>query len=404
MFDLVVNYEDIISNVKQFNIDIKNGEGFLLQRLSNFKHWYYIPEVDQFGPSKYIGYKDNNAAKYEDYYYQGSDGRVTEGELQQWFKILGDNDPGYDELKQKISTMLKEFRKKPNKGLTIHIPRNYTKESVIGPKEFFYNQGGNNSFPIISDSWVVVSSKKASKKLDKTAFLHRGTGIPKDVRNFFYAENLQPGEHKNVVLTYKGNDYAAYIEMSKHDSPRTRLFWKSDFIEVLGATFPNYKDAYQNNEQQNFEEHPHMIFEKEQSKDDHFQIRLVPPISIDDARVEMEPEDSDDDESRTEGGVKIFLGKRYERDPINRKRAIEIHGLSCAVCNFNFEEAYGELGTGFIEIHHVNPLSQQKGVPKEVNPITDLVPVCSNCHRMIHRNKGTVQEIEELKAMINIRH
>ncbi|WP_400162878.1 hypothetical protein ACAF76_008195 [Brevibacillus sp. TJ4] len=185
MLELVVDYEDIISNVKQFNIDIKNGEGFLLQRLSNFKHWYYIPEIDQFGPSKYIGYKDNNATKYTDYYYQGSDGRVTEGELQQWFKILGDFVPAFNELKQKISTMLKEFSKKPNKGLTIHVPRNYSKASVIGRKESLCNYGGKNYFPIISDSWVVVSSKKASKKLDKSAFLHRGTGIPKDVRYFF---------------------------------------------------------------------------------------------------------------------------------------------------------------------------------------------------------------------------
>lgn len=309
MLELVVNYEDIISKVKQFNMDIKDRKRFLLQRLSNFMHWYYIPEVDQFGPSKYIGYKDNNATKYEDYYYQGSDGRVTEGELQQWFKILGDSDPVYDELKQKISTMLTGFSKKPNKGFTIHVPRNYTN-----------NYCEKNSFPVISDSWVVVSSIKASKKLDKSAFLHRGTGIPKDVRYYFNAENLQPGEHKNVVLTYKDNDYAAYIEMSKHDSPRTRLFWKSDFIEVLGATFPNYKDAYLKNEQQNFQDHLHLILEKEEAKDDHFRIRLVPPISIDDARVGMEHEDSDEYESRTEGGVKIFLGKRYERDPINRKR------------------------------------------------------------------------------------
>jgi 5-methylcytosine-specific restriction enzyme A len=100
-----------------------------------------------------------------------------------------------------------------------------------------------------------------------------------------------------------------------------------------------------------------------------------------------------------EGAVQEYYGKRYERNPESRKKAIEIHGLNCIICGFNFEEVYGERGKDFIEVHHVKPLSTIKE-EVEINPETDLVPVCSNCHRMIHRRKDDVYSIEQMRAII----
>jgi predicted restriction endonuclease len=100
-----------------------------------------------------------------------------------------------------------------------------------------------------------------------------------------------------------------------------------------------------------------------------------------------------------EGAVQEYYGKRYERNPESRKKAIEIHGLNCVICGFNFEEVYGERGKDFIEVHHVKPLSAIKE-KVEINPETDLVPVCSNCHRMIHRRKDNVYSIEQMRAII----
>lgn len=73
---------------------------------------------------------------------------------------------------------------------------------------------------------------------------------------------------------------------------------------------------------------------------------------------------------------------RYERDRDNRKDCIAHFGYVCQVCGLNFEEAYGELGKEFIEVHHLHPVSQGEC---KVYPIEDLVPLCSNCHSMIHR-------------------
>lgn len=99
-----------------------------------------------------------------------------------------------------------------------------------------------------------------------------------------------------------------------------------------------------------------------------------------------------------EGIKKSYYVNKYERDPKNRKKAIEIHGLNCYVCGFNFEEVYGEHGRDFIEIHHIKPLSSLKEAVA-INPKTDLVPLCANCHRMIHRRKNEVLTVEQLKAL-----
>nr|WP_244996061.1 HNH endonuclease [Eubacterium callanderi] len=69
------------------------------------------------------------------------------------------------------------------------------------------------------------------------------------------------------------------------------------------------------------------------------------------------------------------------------------------ICGFDFEEKYGEYGKDFIEVHHIKPLSNMKN-EEVINPETDLVCVCPNCHRMIHRKRDSVLSIEELKKII----
>lgn len=114
---------------------------------------------------------------------------------------------------------------------------------------------------------------------------------------------------------------------------------------------------------------------------------------------DIDSEQSEEEEYYKDGATSYYYGKRYERNPVNRAKAIEIHGLNCAGCGFNFEKIYGERGKDFIEIHHIKPLStiQEEVV---IDPEADLVPVCSNCHRMIHRRKDEVLTIDELRELI----
>lgn len=132
-----------------------------------------------------------------------------------------------------------------------------------------------------------------------------------------------------------------------------------------------------------------------------FNVYQIEFIDLKDVKRDID-EDLDYSKEQTllkEGKIQNYYGKRYERVPENRKRAIEIHGLSCSVCGFNFEKVYGLRGHGFIEIHHINPLCSFED-EQNVNLETDLLPVCSNCHRIIHRIRENVLSIEEMKKIL----
>ncbi|MDT0672176.1 HNH endonuclease [Staphylococcus chromogenes] len=102
-----------------------------------------------------------------------------------------------------------------------------------------------------------------------------------------------------------------------------------------------------------------------------------------------------------EGKIQVRYGVKFERNPQLRQKAIEIHGTTCKVCNFNFEKMYGDIGKEFIEIHHIKPMySIRREI--SVNPETDLVPLCSNCHKMIHRKRDKPLTVEELKNKIKL--
>lgn len=99
-----------------------------------------------------------------------------------------------------------------------------------------------------------------------------------------------------------------------------------------------------------------------------------------------------------EGAVMRIEVNRYERNRMNRAACIAHHGTNCMVCGLSFSARYGKLGDGFIEVHHKTPVSQM-GKAYRVNPKEDLVPVCPNCHAMLHRRNPPLS-IEELKAHV----
>lgn len=89
---------------------------------------------------------------------------------------------------------------------------------------------------------------------------------------------------------------------------------------------------------------------------------------------------------------------RYERSRANRAICIEANGARCRVCGFDFELTYGPLGDGFVHVHHITPLSRL--TPGYlVNPVRDLIPVCPNCHAMLHRTDPPLSP-EELRRCL----
>lgn len=104
-------------------------------------------------------------------------------------------------------------------------------------------------------------------------------------------------------------------------------------------------------------------------------------------------------ENTPEGKKVAYYTTRYERSAKNRNAAVKIHGAVCQGCGFDFEKIYGEIGKGYIEVHHTKPLYEEDNVV-EINPVTDLICVCANCHRIIHRRKDSVLPLKELQELL----
>lgn len=99
-----------------------------------------------------------------------------------------------------------------------------------------------------------------------------------------------------------------------------------------------------------------------------------------------------------EGAIKQVIANKYERNLEARNRCINFYGAVCQVCDLEFSKKYGDIGAGFIHVHHIVPLHEIK---KEyiIDPIRDLIPVCPNCHSMLHSSEPMLS-FKELRERV----
>lgn len=101
-----------------------------------------------------------------------------------------------------------------------------------------------------------------------------------------------------------------------------------------------------------------------------------------------------------EGAKTVVVVNRYERDRRNRAASLAIHGHICKACDSNLGSRYGAVAAGLVEIHHTTPVSEL-GPHYIVDPRTDLIPLCPNCHAVAHRRTPPFA-IHELRALLRI--
>ncbi|WKU45593.1 HNH endonuclease [Streptomyces sp. VNUA116] len=107
------------------------------------------------------------------------------------------------------------------------------------------------------------------------------------------------------------------------------------------------------------------------------------------SQVSEQPgEVSEDGVTGLEGRLLARWTLARERDPKLRRRKIAHvqrlgQLLRCEVCAFDFGRSYGQLGEGYIEVHHVVPLHVSGLLETKLD---DLALLCANCHRMCHRS------------------
>jgi 5-methylcytosine-specific restriction protein A len=99
-------------------------------------------------------------------------------------------------------------------------------------------------------------------------------------------------------------------------------------------------------------------------------------------------------------GRRYRLHMRIERNPRAARLAKQYHGTRCQACLMDFAERYGPLGAGFIEAHHLRPISTlEEGMTVRFDVASDFAVLCSNCHRMIHRTDDP-SDITGLRQLI----
>jgi 5-methylcytosine-specific restriction protein A len=121
---------------------------------------------------------------------------------------------------------------------------------------------------------------------------------------------------------------------------------------------------------------------------------LIPLITEEPERL-LEEISSDYQEEGRKSSVTV---NRYERSRVNRAIALEIHGFVCTGCELRMADLYGPIGEGVIHVHHLEPVSLMDA-PRILNPATDLVPLCPNCHSIVHKRNPPLN-ISELKMTL----
>jgi len=141
-------------------------------------------------------------------------------------------------------------------------------------------------------SWDIRSERVAIKEMDKSAFLHHGTGIPIQVRKFFDANNIPEGEKREIVLIYNGVEFPAHIEMSKLRSHmgrsvarETRLFWRKDFENIIKNKYPILFDLYSDDVKVKSSLRPYFRCEKTENENEYVISFLDPDEEIEDRNI-----------------------------------------------------------------------------------------------------------------------
>lgn len=63
-------------------------------------------------------------------------------------------------------------------------------------------------------------------------------------------------------------------------------------------------------------------------------------------------------EALIEGSIIELTLSTNERDPTAHEACLNHYGTWCRACELDFGKTYGDLGQGFIHVHHITPLSK----------------------------------------------
>lgn len=238
---------------------------------------------------------------------------------------------------------------------------------------------------VFRDSWSCGNKKNTIKSGDRVFLMHLGVEPKGIVASGYTTSDIYQDVHwdksKDTLANYVKIDFDVIL------NPKEQDILSADLL-VSNKPFSDYSDWFPQSSGNNIDDTIALELEKvwfshlnnKKYISDYFIGDSIPNQILEGNKIEA-------------------VTSRYERNPHARQLCLSKHGYDCAVCGFNFEKTFGSLGKDYIHVHHVNPLYEIDKV-HELNPFTDLIPICPNCHSMIH-SKRPAMKIDELKRLIN---
>jgi 5-methylcytosine-specific restriction protein A len=269
--------------------------------------------------------------------------------------------------------------------------------SLLGGSDRYLVKGSAGKGVWTNVPWVAVLDKTVTDTPQKGIYLvylfcEDGSGLYISLNQGVTDLKQQYGSSVKNALKVKANDYAAQVP---YNSPlvltgpinlkATQKMSLGDLYEN-GAIYSRYYEVGALPTNTELESHLNEF------------VDLYLSLVINQSSQHSSAIAEDDEEGLSiEDGTRLREHKRIERNQKLAKKAKELQGYTCKSCGFDFEKKYGSLGKGFIEAHHLTPVSTLRGKKIGLDPKKDFTVLCSNCHRMIHKTEF-VDRVEEFKA------
>lgn len=238
-----------------------------------------------------------------------------------------------------------------------------------------------NSFEVIGDRVII-------KRIDKSLLTYGEIRIPNYLRDFFHFHEMEKHDRWDIRITYHETDYSGVLYLDDYKRLRGKFRWGKDLTRELSNVTSKF--IFESYGYELKEENVPLLRLEKIDKLTYSAEVLFPEDIVRDAQEYMLHSD------------KFIYGikSRFETDPEIRLKVLKIHGTACGICGFSYESFYGDFGRGFVQIHQIYENEQTL---EEYDLEKDFIPICENCHGMIHRYKDSPVTVGELKQMIRIR-
>ena len=185
-WDTVKSHEQLQERIKYWSDGFLHGEPIAVDKASQSTHWYYSPDYNTFGPSKFIGYE---GLTFENYTSSNIAGTVTQKAIRQlgtYRKLRSDSES--HAMKPLLEELLARQNRPLKKNAVIHVPKALDLSSISAAGRV--ENEGASSVPQ-SDPNISATPYNISGIIDDGCF------IPEDELRT-YLEQLT--RKKNLIL------------------------------------------------------------------------------------------------------------------------------------------------------------------------------------------------------------